>query len=112
MPASSTRAFGFTRVLLAVNTGNAIEFYDWMAYALLVPYFGVQFFPHENPAAVLLSSFAIFAVGSLARPVGAIVLGRFIDRHGRRSGLLVSVTFMKVGSPALFSSGAQRWPRS
>ena len=65
-----------------------------MAYALLVPYFGAQFFPHQNPAAVLLSSFAVFAVGSLARPVGAIVLGRFIDRHGRRSGLLVSVTLM------------------
>ena len=98
MPASSTRAFEFTRVLLAVNTGNAIEFYDWMAYALLVPYFGRQFFPNQSPAAVLLSSFAVFAVGSLARPIGAIVLGRFIDRHGRRSGLLVSVTLMVTAS--------------
>ncbi len=98
MPPASDRAFGFTRVLLGVNAGNAIEFYDWMAYSLLVPYFGRQFFPHENPAAVLLSSFAVFAVGSLARPVGAIVLGRFIDRHGRRSGLLVSVTLMVAAS--------------
>ena len=98
MLASSTRAYGFIRVLLAVNTGNAIEFYDWMAYALLVPYFGRQFFPNQSPAAVLLSSFAVFAVGSLARPIGAIVLGRFIDRHGRRSGLLVSVTLMVTAS--------------
>src|SRR5512141_1865699 len=89
---------GFTRVLLGVNAGNAIEFYDWMAYALLVPYFGRQFFPNQSPAAVLLSSFAVFAVGSLARPVGAIVLGRFIDRHGRRSGLLVSVAMMVTAS--------------
>ena len=85
-------------MLLGVNAGNAIEFYDWMAYALLVPYFGKQFFPHENPTAVLLSSFAVFAVGSLARPVGAVVLGRFIDRHGRRSGLLVSVSLMVAAS--------------
>jgi MHS family alpha-ketoglutarate permease-like MFS transporter len=85
-------------VLLGVNAGNAIEFYDWMAYALLVPYFGKQFFPHENPTAVLLSSFAVFAVGSLARPVGAVVLGRFIDRHGRRAGLLISVTLMVAAS--------------
>jgi MFS family permease len=47
---------------------------------------------------VLLSSFAVFAVGSLARPIGAIVLGRFIDRHGRRSGLLISVTLMVTAS--------------
>ena len=98
VPSTSTRVFGFTRVLLGVNAGNAIEFYDWMAYALLVPYFGAQFFPHENPATVMLSSFAVFAVGSLARPVGAIVLGGFIDRHGRRSGLLVSVMLMVMAS--------------
>jgi MFS family permease len=47
---------------------------------------------------VLLSSFAVFAVGSLARPIGAILLGRFTDRHGRRSGLLVSVTLMVTAS--------------
>lgn len=98
MPASSDHALGYARVLLGANAGNAIEFYDWMAYALLVPYFGSQFFPNQSPAAVLLSSFAVFAVGSLARPVGAIVLGRFIDRHGRRAGLLVSVTLMVVAS--------------
>ncbi|WP_295449671.1 MFS transporter [uncultured Thiodictyon sp.] len=85
-------------MLLGVNIGNAIEFYDWMAYSLLVPYFGKLFFPHEDPASVLLSSFAVFAVGSLARPVGAIVLGRFIDRHGRRPGLVVSVTLMVAAS--------------
>ena len=98
MPPSSDHALGYARVLLGANAGNAIEFYDWMAYALLVPYFGSQFFPNQSPAAVLLSSFAVFAVGSLARPVGAIVLGRFIDRHGRRAGLLVSVTLMVVAS--------------
>lgn len=97
-PTASRSASGYLRVLLGVNAGNAIEFYDWMAYALLVPYFGKQFFPHENPTAVLLSSFAVFAVGSLARPVGAVVLGRFIDRQGRRSGLLVSVTLMVAAS--------------
>ena len=91
-------ASGYLRVLFGVNAGNAIEFYDWMAYALLVPYFGKQFFPHENATAVLLSSFAVFAVGSLARPVGAVVLGRYIDRHGRRAGLLISVMMMVAAS--------------
>ena len=85
-------------MLFGVNAGNAIEFYDWMAYALLVPYFGKQFFPHESPTAVLLSSFAVFAVGSLARPIGAVALGRYIDRHGRRSGLVISVMLMVAAS--------------
>ena len=98
MPPDSRHRIATTRVLLGVNVGNAIEFYDWMAYALLVPYFGKLFFPHENPAAVMLSSFAVFAVGSLARPIGAVVLGRFIDRHGRRAGLLVSVAMMVTAS--------------
>lgn len=94
----SSRAPHFVRVLVGVNVGNAIEFYDWMAYALLVPYFGKLFFPSEDAAAVLLASFAVFAVGSLARPVGAVVLGRFIDRRGRRAGLLVSVGLMVSAS--------------
>jgi MHS family alpha-ketoglutarate permease-like MFS transporter len=98
LPPSARRAVPTTRVLLGVNIGNAIEFYDWMAYALLVPYFGKLFFPHEDPAAVMLSAFAVFAVGSLARPIGAVVLGRFIDRHGRRAGLLVSVVLMVAAS--------------
>jgi len=102
MPDSSgtslQRAAGVGRVLFGVNAGNAIEFYDWMAYALLVPYFGKLFFPHQNPTAVLLSSFAVFAVGSLARPIGALVLGRYIDRHGRRAGLVLSVALMVTAS--------------
>lgn len=86
------------RALVAANVGNAVEFYDWMAYTLLVPYFGSQFFPNSDPAAVLLQSFAIFAVGSLARPLGAFVLGRYTDRHGRRNGMVLSVSLMVAAS--------------
>lgn len=86
------------RALVAANVGNAIEFYDWMAFALLVPYFGSQFFPHSDPAAVLVQSFAVFAAGAAARPIGGIVLGRYIDRHGRRPGLVLSVSLMVVAS--------------
>ncbi|MDP3973127.1 MAG: MFS transporter, partial [Candidatus Nanopelagicales bacterium] len=82
--------------LIAANAGNAIEFYDWMAYALLVPYFGSQFFPSSDPAAVLMASFAVFAAGCLARPIGALFLGRYIDRHGRRPGLILSASLIFI----------------
>ncbi|MDZ7577396.1 MAG: MFS transporter, partial [Candidatus Nanopelagicales bacterium] len=86
------------RALVAANVGNAIEFYDWMAYALLVPYFGSQFFPSSDPAAVLMASFAVFAGGCLARPLGALFLGRYIDRHGRRPGLILSVSLIVIAT--------------
>jgi len=86
------------RALFGVNLGGVLEFYDWLAYLFLVPFFGSQFFPSSDKTAVLLSSFAVFAVGSLARPIGAIVLGRVGDRVGRRPALLASMGLMALSS--------------
>lgn len=86
------------RALVGVNLGGVLEFYDWLAYLFLVPYFGSQFFPSSSPTAVLLSSFAVFAVGSMARPLGAVVLGRVGDRIGRRPALLASMGLMALSS--------------
>ena len=86
------------RALIGVNLGGVLEFYDWLAYLFLVPYFGSEFFPESSPTAVLLSSFAVFAVGSLARPIGAIVLGRVGDRVGRKPALMASVALMALSS--------------
>lgn len=89
------------RALVAVNLGAVLEFYDWLAYLFLIPYFGSAFFPATEPGAVLLSSLAVFAVGSLARPLGAIVLGRMGDRIGRRPAMLASIGLMAAASAAM-----------
>jgi MHS family alpha-ketoglutarate permease-like MFS transporter len=80
------------------SAGNLVEWYDWYAYSVLSIYFAPVFFPKGNPTAQLLSTAAIFAVGFLMRPIGAWVMGIYADRHGRKSGLALSVGLMCAGS--------------
>ena len=80
------------------SIGNLIEWYDWYAYTAFSVYFAAAFFPHGDQTAQLLNTAAVFAVGFLMRPIGGWVLGRYADRHGRRSALTLSVTLMAAGS--------------
>jgi MFS family permease len=73
------------RIAIASFIGTAIEFYDFYIYgtaAALV--FGALFFPSFAPLAGTLLAFATFAVGFIARPLGAILFGHFGDRIGRK----------------------------
>ena len=83
------------RVLAAGFSGTALEYYDFFLYgtaAALV--FGPLFFPSYSPLAGTLASFATFAVGFLARPLGSILFGGMGDRIGRRKTLVVSLALM------------------
>ena len=80
------------------SAGNLVEWYDWYAYSALTIYFAPVFFPKEDATAQLLSAAAIFAVGFLMRPIGAWLMGIYSDRHGRKSGLALSVALMAGGS--------------
>ncbi|MFE7276669.1 MFS transporter [Streptomyces sp. NPDC057623] len=80
------------------SIGNLIEWYDWYAYTAFSVYFAAAFFPSGDQTAQLLNTAAVFAVGFLMRPIGGWVLGRYADRHGRRSALTLSVTLMAAGS--------------
>ena len=85
--------------MLASFVGTAIEWYDFFLYgtaAALV--FGPLFFPNVDPLTGTLSSFATFAVGFVARPVGGMVFGHFGDRVGRRSMLIYSLVIMGVAT--------------
>jgi MHS family alpha-ketoglutarate permease-like MFS transporter len=75
-----------------------VEWYDWYAYAAFTLYFAPHFFPSEDRTAQLLSAAGIFAVGFLMRPIGAWAMGVYADRHGRKSGLTLSVALMCAGS--------------
>ena len=86
------------RDILGGSAGNLVEWYDWYAYSVLTIYFAPVFFPKEDPTAQLLSAAAIFAVGFLMRPIGAWIMGVYSDRHGRKSGLTLSVALMAGGS--------------
>ncbi|WP_028272323.1 MFS transporter [Arthrobacter sp. UNC362MFTsu5.1] len=79
---------------VAVGIGNFMEWFDFAIYGYFVAVIGAQFFPAGDPATEVLSSLAVFAVGFIARPLGAVVLGPIGDRHGRKLVLVITVLGM------------------
>ncbi len=86
------------KAIIGGSTGNLVEWYDWYAYAAFTLYFAPHFFPSDDPTAELLGAAGVFAVGFLMRPIGAWLMGVYADRHGRKSGLTLSVSLMCAGS--------------
>lgn len=77
--------------------GNALEFYDFTTYSVFAVDIGQAFFPSHTPFVRLMLSLMTFGVGFLTRPVGALVIGAFADRVGRRPAMLLSFGLMGVG---------------
>lgn len=84
-----------------VASGNMLEMYDFMVFGYYAAAIGRTFFPSSDPYAELLLSFATFGVGFLMRPLGALVLGAYVDRIGRRKGLILTLTLMAIGTLTL-----------
>ncbi|MCD4866708.1 MFS transporter [Pseudomonas sp. PLB05] len=81
-----------------VVSGNFLEMYDFMVYGFYATAIAKTFFPGDNELASLMLSLATFGAGFLMRPLGAIFLGAYIDRHGRRHGLIVTLALMALGT--------------
>jgi MHS family alpha-ketoglutarate permease-like MFS transporter len=84
--------------ILGGSAGNFVEWFDWFAYSAFAIYFSRAFFPAGDQTAQLLGTAAIFAVGFIARPIGALLFGMYADRAGRRTALTLSVAMMCGGS--------------
>jgi MFS transporter, MHS family, citrate/tricarballylate:H+ symporter len=80
------------------TSGNFLEQFDFFLFGFYASAIAKAFFPSENETAALLNTFGVFWLGALMRPVGAIVLGAYIDRIGRRRGLIVTLAIMAVGT--------------
>src|SRR5512146_483715 len=89
------------RQALAVAAGNGLEFYDFVTYAFFATQIGHTFFPSKTPGLSLLSSLATFGVGFLTRPLGAVVIGRFGDRAGRKPAMMLSLCLIGVAVTGL-----------
>lgn len=87
--------------ILGGSAGNMVEWYDWFAYSSFALYFAKHFFPKGDSTAQLLQAAAVFAVGFLARPIGAWLMGLYADWAGRRAALTASVSLMSLGSFAI-----------
>ena len=86
------------RTVFRVASGNFLEMYDFMVFGYFSAAIGRAYFPAASEFASLMFSLTTFAVGFLVRPLGAVFLGAYIDHIGRRKGLLVTLTFMSLGT--------------
>jgi MHS family proline/betaine transporter-like MFS transporter len=86
------------KVLAAASIGNALEWYDILVYGYFAVTISKLFFPTADPTTALLLAFGTFGVSYLVRPLGALVLGAYADRAGRRAAMLVSIVIMTIGT--------------
>lgn len=84
-----------------VSSGNFLEMYDFMVFGYYATAIARTFFPSTNENASLLLSLMTFGAGFLMRPLGAVLLGAYLDRHGRRAGLLLTLGLMAIGTLAI-----------
>lgn len=88
---------GKTGAVMRVVGGNFLEMFDFMVYGFYAHYVAQTLFPPGDENFALIMSWATFGVGFLMRPLGAIILGAYADKRGRRAGLLLSLSIMAAG---------------
>jgi MHS family proline/betaine transporter-like MFS transporter len=87
-----------TRVIVAASLGNALEWFDFLVYGYFAVTISKVFFPSANETASLLATLGTFSVSFLVRPIGAILIGAYTDRAGRKAGLTLSILLMVIGT--------------
>ena len=86
------------RMIVAATIGNVLEWFDFVVYGFFAVTIAEVFFPAHDPTASLLVTWTAFGLAYLVRPLGAIVVGGYTDRAGRKAGLLLSIALMMIGT--------------
>lgn len=86
------------KAVVRVSSGNLLEMYDFTVFGYYAAAIGRAFFPKSSEFAALMLALMTFGAGFLMRPIGALILGAYIDRHGRRKGLIVTLALMSIGT--------------
>ncbi len=86
------------RTVFRVVSGNFLEMYDFMVYGYYASAIALAYFPSASEFASLMLSLSVFGAGFLMRPLGAIFLGAYVDHHGRRQGLILTLMLMAAGT--------------
>src|SRR5271169_1193788 len=91
----SEHAKQLRKAIIASTVGTTIEWYDFLLYSVVTGLvFGKLFFPKSEPLVGVLQAFAVYAVGFLARPIGAAIFGHYGDRIGRKATLIATLLLM------------------
>ncbi len=86
------------RLIVAATIGNVFEWFDFVVYGFFAVTLAEVFFPTGDPTVSLLVTFGAFGLAYFVRPLGAIVVGGYTDRAGRKAGLLLSMALMMIGT--------------
>lgn len=87
-----------SRVVIAATIGNVLEWFDFLVYGFFAVTIAEVFFPTGNKTVSLLITFAAFGLAYVVRPLGAVVVGTYTDRAGRKAGLTLSIGLMMIGT--------------
>jgi MHS family citrate/tricarballylate:H+ symporter-like MFS transporter len=98
MTASIPRGRSRASAIFRVTSGNFLEQFDFFLFGFYATQIAAVFFPASSEFASLMMTFAVFGAGFLMRPLGAVVLGAYIDDVGRRKGLIVTLSIMASGT--------------
>lgn len=89
------------RAVVATTIGNTLEWFDFVMFGFMAPTMARVFFPTADENTALLLAFATFGVPFLVRPLGAVFLGAYADRRGRRAALSLTIALMTLGTTLL-----------
>jgi len=85
-------------VIIAATIGNVLEWFDFLVYGFFAVTIAEVFFPANNPTVSLLATFGTFGLAYVVRPLGAVIVGAYTDRAGRKAGLTLSIGLMLIGT--------------
>lgn len=92
------KAANSRKAIFAISLGNGLEMYDFTVYSFFAVIIGELFFNVGGAAAGLLLSLATFGVGFVMRPLGAVLIGNYADKYGRKAALTLTITLMTLGT--------------
>src|SRR5580704_12418490 len=85
-------------VIVAATIGNVLEWFDFLVYGFFAVTIAEVFFPAGSQTTSLLLTFSAFGLAYIVRPLGAVIVGTYTDRHGRKAGLTLSIGLMMIGT--------------
>jgi MFS family permease len=100
-PEQRRTALPVAKAIVLVSSGNFLEMYDFMVFGYYAGSIAKVFFPLQSSFASLMLAFMTFGAGYLMRPIGAVLLGAYVDKHGRRKGLVLTLSLMAIGTLAI-----------
>jgi MFS transporter, MHS family, proline/betaine transporter len=108
-PTSSHGSGSATRLIVAASLGNALEFYEILVYIYFTVTISKVFFPATDRAVSILVTLGTVGISYLARPVGALFLGGYGDRRGRKAALTLSIVLMTIGTGLMTIMPSYGW---